>query len=111
MGRRPPDETLILLGKAEEADDLPSAARFIREARANLELLGRVAGILEPSTAIAIDTRRQFAFLSGLSEEDLRALARGDEIDGVELSQELSSQGTELPDPIARGKAGCVTRG
>jgi hypothetical protein len=43
-----------------------------------------VAGILEPSAAIAIDTRRQFAFLSGLSEEDLRALTRGDEIDGSE---------------------------
>jgi hypothetical protein len=100
-------KTLILLGKAEEADDLPSAARFIREARASLELLGRVAGTLEPSAAIAIDARRQFAVLSGLSEKDLRALgARRRDRRGSRCRRSCRARERSCPTRIARVKTG-----
>jgi len=68
-------KTLTLLGKAEAAGDLTNARGLVREARENLTLLGRVAGVLDASPHVAIDMRRQVAVLARLSEEELRALA------------------------------------
>jgi hypothetical protein len=70
-------KTLQLLRRAEDAGDLGNARGLIGEARRNLELLGRITGILEPNAAVVIDQRQQLAVLNGLSEEELRALARG----------------------------------
>ena len=43
--------TMALLDKAEAAGDLPSALRAVREARGNLELLGRLDGSLDGPAA------------------------------------------------------------
>jgi transposase-like protein len=87
-------KTLQLLERAEQARDLTNARGFIGEARRNLELLGRVAGILEPNAAVAIDARRQIAVLSGLSEEELRSLARGDAGSQPVLTQATNTHGS-----------------
>ena len=62
--------------------DLAAARGLIAEARKNLELLARLTGILEPNAAIHVDMRRQVAVLQNLSEAELRALARGDDVVG-----------------------------
>lgn len=75
--------TLVLLERAEELDDLGNARGLIREARENLGLLGRLAGVLDGPT-VHVDARRQFAVLGDLSEGELRRLAAGDDVvDGV----------------------------
>jgi hypothetical protein len=70
-------KTLTLLLRAEREGDLANARGLIAEARKNLELLGRLAGVLDPHTVnVSIDQRRQLAVIASLSEEELRALAR-----------------------------------
>jgi hypothetical protein len=68
--------TLALLLRAEREGDLANARGLIAEARKNLELLGRLAGVLDPHTVVNVDARRQLAVVARLSEEELRALAR-----------------------------------
>jgi hypothetical protein len=80
-------KTLTLLAKAEAAGDLTNARGFVAEARKNLELLGRVAGVLDASPQVAIDARRQVAVLANLSEEELRALA-AQAVEAVEEAEE-----------------------
>lgn len=46
--------TLTLLSKAEEAGDLGTALRAVREVRANLELLGKLAGELAQEGTINV---------------------------------------------------------
>jgi hypothetical protein len=70
--------TIAFLDQAEGERDLTNGRGFIGEARRNLELLGRVAGFLEPNASVSIDARKQIAVLGALTEDELRALARGD---------------------------------
>jgi hypothetical protein len=69
-------KTLSLLERAEALDDLGNARGLVREARENLTLLGRLAGVLDGAT-VHVDARRQLAVLANLSEDELRALAAG----------------------------------
>jgi hypothetical protein len=77
-------KTLVLLEKAERARDWNAARGLIREGRENLELLGRLAGVIDPQPQVVIDARRQLAVLGSLGENELRALAAvaGDVIEG-----------------------------
>jgi hypothetical protein len=52
------------------------------EYRKLVELVGRFTGDLETGTRVSIDARRQVAVLASLSEDELRALARADVIEG-----------------------------
>ena len=72
--------TLVILERAEQLDDLQAAPRLIQEARRNLELLGRLAGVLE-GPKVSIDMRRQVAVLGKLDEGALRSLASGDVVE------------------------------
>ncbi len=98
--------TLRLLERAEREGDLTNARALIGEARRNLELLGRVAGILDPQTAIHVDARRQLAVLSGLSEEELRALARGANADAGVVQGVVASQRVPLGEPDRNAGSG-----
>ena len=73
-------KTLVILERAESLDDLGNARGLIAEPRKNLELLGRLAGVLDPTT-VNVDARRQYAILARLGEPELRALATGAVID------------------------------
>lgn len=79
-------KTLVILARADQLDDLQAAARLVGEARRNLELLGRIAGVLE-GPKISIDARNQFAILGRLDEDALRALASGDVIEGESVEE------------------------
>ena len=48
------DKALGILQKAEESDDLRTAVAAIREARGNVELLGKLAGQLQDAPIINI---------------------------------------------------------
>ncbi len=48
------ERTLRLLGDAEEAGDLVTALKAVREARANLELLGKLAGALSEAPTVNV---------------------------------------------------------
>lgn len=74
-------KTLILLERAELEGDLGNARGFIREARENIVLVARLAGVLDAPT-VNIDARRQVALFARLDETELRALARGEVVDG-----------------------------
>jgi hypothetical protein len=67
-------KTLRLLARAEELDDLASARGLIAEARRNLELLGRLSGVLD-GPSVVIDQRKQLAVLGSLDESELRRIA------------------------------------
>jgi hypothetical protein len=69
-------KTLELLARAERGGDLRAARAFVKEARANIHLLGRIAGILEPSPHVSVEWKQQIQVLQRLSEEELRALAK-----------------------------------
>ena len=70
------DRVLVALAKTEQARDWQAFRGLVREARENVALLGRLAGVLDaPSAALSIDARRQVAILGSLSEDELRALA------------------------------------
>ncbi len=74
------DEALGLLEHAKNAGDRRTALQALREARDGLALLMRVAGLLAPdnSVTVAVDARKQSIQLLGkLTEDELRALARG----------------------------------
>jgi len=71
------ERTLVALAKAEASRDWPAVRGFIREARESIVVVARLAGILDASPAVSIDMRRQTAVLASLTEEELRALARG----------------------------------
>ena len=84
-------KTLIVLERAEALDDLSNARGLIREARENLVLLGRLAGVLE-GPRVSIDMRRHYAVLGKLDENTLRALASGDvvEAEAVEIEEAVT---------------------
>jgi hypothetical protein len=48
------ERTLRLLGAAEAAGDLPSALKAVHQARANLELLGKLAGELSAAPTVNV---------------------------------------------------------
>ena len=81
-------KTLIILERAEVNDDLGNARGLIKEARENLVLLGRLAGVLE-GPHVSIDMRRQYAVLGKLDESALRALASGDDVEAEAVEVEL----------------------
>jgi hypothetical protein len=90
------DEALGLLEHAKNAGDRRTALQALREARDGLALLMRVAGLLAPdnSVTVAVDARRQsIALLGKLTEDELRALARGamDEHESVTDNGALSA--------------------
>lgn len=83
------DEALGLLEHAKRKADTRTALAALREARDGLQLLMRTAGMLSDAAqvTVAIDARRQqMAVLAKLSEDDLRAIARG--ADSASLSRE-----------------------
>jgi hypothetical protein len=57
----------------------------LEHARRQLETLARLGGLIGPSAVVQVDARKQVAVLANLSEDELRALARGDAnvIDGT----------------------------
>lgn len=73
------DEALDLLEHAKRADDRRTALVALREARDGLALLMKTAGMLAgEGTSIVVDARKQtIAMLGKLTEDELRALARG----------------------------------
>ena len=73
-------KTLVLIERAEKANDLQAAARLVGEARKNRELMARIVGVLE-GPKVSIDARQQLAIIGRLDEDALRALASGDVID------------------------------
>ncbi len=77
------ERTLLALAKAEAARDWPAVRGLIREARESVVVVARLAGILDATPGVSIDARRQVAVLANLSEDELRALARG-AAEGVE---------------------------
>lgn len=77
------DEALALLEHAKGKGDHKIALAALREARDGLQLLMRAAGMLNEASqvTVAIDARRQqMAILARLSEDDLRAIARGEQV-------------------------------
>lgn len=88
-------KTLSILERAEQLDDLTNARGLIQEARRNLELLGRLSGVLEGPN-VTIDMRRQVAVLARLDEHELRALARGEIVEG-----EATEEPLELAEVVA----------
>jgi hypothetical protein len=58
------DKTLLGIARTEAKADWGAMRGFIREARANIELLGRLAGIIDPAPSTFIDARRQTAVLA-----------------------------------------------
>ncbi len=48
------DRTIRILGQAEDAKKLPVALLAIREARGNLELLGKLTGKLGPEATVNV---------------------------------------------------------
>lgn len=57
--------TLAILDKAERADDLRTALGAIREARGNLELLGKLAGELQQEGTVNITISAEWVTLRG----------------------------------------------
>ncbi len=72
---------------ADALDDLSNARGLIAEARKNIELLGRISGVLDGPT-VNIDARRQVAILGRLDEDELRALASGDVVDAEVVEED-----------------------
>ena len=95
-------KTMVLLGKAERSGDLGNARGLIREARENIMLLGRIAGLLEPNPNVSIELRQQVAVLANLSEDELRAIARG-AADAEIASGDVPQVFPALPRPHGEG--------
>ena len=96
------DKTLLGIARTEAKADWGAMRGFIREARANIELLARLAGILDPAPSTFIDARRQTAVLAALSEDELRALARA-AVEGEEPSGPVPQAFPTLPRPHGGG--------
>jgi hypothetical protein len=71
------EKTLLALARAEQAKDWNAVRGLIREARENVLAIARLVGILDAGPTTIIDARRQQAIFASLSEEELRALAKG----------------------------------
>jgi hypothetical protein len=69
------EQTLWGLLTARKEHDHPAVRGYVREGRENLELLARLAGLLDGGTTITIDARKQMQVIGSMSDEDLRALA------------------------------------
>jgi hypothetical protein len=69
--------------RSRQEEDFAGQRAYLAEARKGVELLARLSGVIGDRAAVQIDARKQVAVLANLSEEDLRALARGDVIDGA----------------------------
>jgi hypothetical protein len=92
------ERTLVALAKAEAQRDWTAVRGLIREARENVVVVARLAGILDTSAHVSIDLRRQTAVLASLSEDELRALART----AIEESGEAPAVVGSLSPPLAR---------
>ena len=69
-----------ILTKAIEAEDFKLALQAVDRARASLDQLLKVHGLLTPDSAanVTIDQRRQvIAVMAKLTEDDLRSLVNG----------------------------------
>jgi hypothetical protein len=78
-----------IMAKAIEDEDFRLALQALNQARASLEQLMKVHGLLQPEggSSTIIDARKQvFAVLGSLSEADLRRLAGGGETTLVDVT-------------------------
>jgi hypothetical protein len=83
--------TLFELVRAKSERDRNGFRALLSEARKNLELVGRMAGVLDP-VQVHVDARQQTAILAGMSEAELRALAAGAEtVDLAPVRRELEA--------------------
>jgi hypothetical protein len=82
------DKTLLGIARTEARHEWGAMRGFVREARLNIELLARLAGILDPMPSTFIDARRQTQVLAALSEDELRALAR-QAVEGEEAAERV----------------------
>ena len=96
------DKTLMGIARTEAKADWGAMRGFIREARANIELLGRLAGIIDPAPSTFIDARRQTAVLAALSEEELRAIAAA-AVEGEQPSEPVPQAFPALVSPYGDG--------
>ena len=74
------DDATVICAKAKDEGDSRLALQALRECRSSLELLMRAHGMLAPDATVnvQVDARRQsLALVAKLSEDELRALARG----------------------------------
>jgi hypothetical protein len=87
----------MLRARSQDPVDDYGVRAYMGEARKNVELIARLGGVIGSNGPVVqvVDARRQVAVLANLSEDELRALARGDSnvIDGDarELSEAVSS--------------------
>lgn len=70
------EQTLAAVLRCAQEQDYGAMRGLIAESRKNLELIGRLGGFLA-ATPVHVDARRQVAVLASLTENELRALARG----------------------------------
>jgi hypothetical protein len=68
--------------RTSAAEEYGAMVALSGEFRKAVELIGRFTGDLETGTRVSIDARKQVAVLASLSEDELRALARVDVIEG-----------------------------
>jgi hypothetical protein len=70
------EQTLGALARCQASRDWQGFARLLPEARKNLETIARLGGFLD--APVVVDQRQQLAVLSGLTTDELRAIARGE---------------------------------
>jgi transposase-like protein len=75
------EESLFGMVKAKKAQDDAEVRAWMAEARKNLELRARLGGIIgaERVKIDMADAQRQMQVLAGMSEDELRQLARSDQ--------------------------------
>lgn len=66
------EEALLGAVKARNAGDAVQHRAYLGEARKAVELLAKLAGVLDSQPQISVDARRQVAVLANLTEEELR---------------------------------------
>jgi hypothetical protein len=87
------DQTLAIMMRAQQEDDLATALKAVAEVRKNMELLGRLGGFLETAPTVHVDARQQ-AMFSRLTDDELHRLVYG---------EPLTIEGTALELPEAEG--------
>lgn len=80
------EQTILAAARAKEDKDWLAFRGLVAEVRKNVEMIGRLGGILEHGPAVMIDARRQTAVLAGLTEGELRAVAAQAETVEIEAS-------------------------
>lgn len=75
------DYALAGMLRARQNDDEFGVRSYMAESRKNIELLAKLGHLIgDRGPVVHVDARRQVAVLANLSEEDLRALARGGDV-------------------------------